>query len=151
MFEGLARDLKGSVRRLAATPLFVGLVVLLLALGIGAATAFFSVVDGVLIQDLPYRDPDRLVSVAVTGLEDFRDLRVGTRHDVLRLWQQAGILEDLAGYRGTSASVVGPDGPRSCPGCGSTPTFSPCSVLPRRWVACCKGRRTPRSMSRASA
>ena len=116
MVEGLARDLKGSVRRLAASPIFGIMAVLLLALGIGASTAFFSVVDGVLIDDLPYRDPDRLLSVAVTGLGDFRDLRVGTRHEVLELWRQAGILEDLAGYRGTSASVVGPDGPRSLSG-----------------------------------
>ena len=52
-----------SFRLLRRAPVFSAVVVLMLALGIGANTAVFSVVDGVLLRSLPYRDPDRLVMV----------------------------------------------------------------------------------------
>jgi predicted permease len=62
--DDLVRDLRHGVRSLARTPAFTLSVVLTLALGIGASTAVFSVVDGVLLRPLPYRDADRLVRVA---------------------------------------------------------------------------------------
>ncbi len=58
------RDLRHGVRLLARNPRFTAAVVLTLALGIGANTAIFSVIDAVLLRPLPYRDADRLVTVA---------------------------------------------------------------------------------------
>ncbi len=59
----LAVDLKQAVRGLSKAPAVTGIAILTLALGIGAITTTFSVVDGVLLKPLPYDEPDRIVSV----------------------------------------------------------------------------------------
>ncbi len=59
--ESLAADVRYAVRALRHAPAFTAIVVLTLALGIGANTAIFSVVRGVLLKPLPHRDGDRLV------------------------------------------------------------------------------------------
>src|SRR6266567_6359161 len=59
--ESLARDLRFSLRTLRRTPGFTVIAVLVMALGIGANVALFTVVRGVLLKPLPFQDPDRLV------------------------------------------------------------------------------------------
>src|SRR5438094_20256 len=61
--ERILQDLRVACRGLARSPGYVGVVVATLALGIGATTALFTVVNGVLLRPLPFPDPDRLVMV----------------------------------------------------------------------------------------
>jgi predicted permease len=68
--ETLARDMRHAIRRLRKTPAFTAAVILTLALGIGANTAIFAVIDNILIRPLPYPQADALVSLwhAAPGL-----------------------------------------------------------------------------------
>src|SRR5438034_793367 len=65
-------DLRYAARLLLKQPAFASIAILVLAVGIGANTAIFSVVDAVLLRPLPYPDPERVVSVSTfwrrTGL-----------------------------------------------------------------------------------
>ena len=82
------RDIRYALRTLARTPLFSIVAILTLTLGIGATTAIFTVVNGVLLRPLPYPHPDRIVRAWALGSKggqmnfsdpDFEDLRDQTR------------------------------------------------------------------------
>ena len=61
--QTLLKDLRFSIRILTRSPGFSLSAILVLALGIGASTAIFSVLNGVLLQPLPYPEPERIVQV----------------------------------------------------------------------------------------
>jgi predicted permease len=83
-FESLAQDVRYAIRQLLASPSFTLVIVLTLALSIGANSAIFSVIQGVLLKSLPYSEPQRLMRIFMTSAEypkfpmnpfDFRDFR----------------------------------------------------------------------------
>jgi putative ABC transport system permease protein len=61
--DRLSQDLRHAFRMLLKTPVFTAVVIFTLAIGIGANTAMFSIVNGVLLQRLPFRDADRIVDI----------------------------------------------------------------------------------------
>jgi hypothetical protein len=91
------QDIRFAFRTLRRAPAFAAVAVLTLGLGIGAATAMFSVIDGVLLKQLPYRQPDRLVTVWI-GYPEWGPF-MNLRDDQYRLWREHNTLfEDVAIY-----------------------------------------------------
>jgi predicted permease len=87
--ENWAADLRYALRTLRGNPGFAALAVLVLAIGIGANTAMFSLIDGVLLRPLPFRNPDRLFAVTerVLGMQGSSpDLPVSALH--FREWRK---------------------------------------------------------------
>ena len=68
------RDVRYAGRQLWRSPEFTFVVTLTLSLGVAATTAVVSVASAVLLRPLPYADPDRLVSIAIPRIRDFRGL-----------------------------------------------------------------------------
>ena len=98
LLDELARDTGYAARGFRRNPGFAFLAVFILALGIGANTAVFSVVNGVLLKPLAYRDPDRVVTLTTTWKNGARSHLV-TLPDV-RDWQtQSDAFEAMAYYR----------------------------------------------------
>ena len=81
------QDIRYAVRKLSRTPGFTTIAAFTLALAIGATTAIFSVIDGVLLKPLPFRDPERVVRVTnlrdgnrmVSSVPDFLDIRAQSK------------------------------------------------------------------------
>ena len=81
----LLNNLRVSARTLVREPAFAAVAILTIALGVGANTAIFSIIDGVLLRPLAYQDPERLVAVQelVPALADrFPVLPASPRHFV---------------------------------------------------------------------
>ena len=75
--ESILQDLGHALRQLRRNPTFSLTVLFILALGIGASTAVFTVVDGVLFRPAPYADPDRIVAYGITAPIETREFLFG--------------------------------------------------------------------------
>lgn len=104
--ENLRQDLIFAFRSLSRNPAFSLAVLVTLALGIGATTSIFSVVNGVLLKPLPFQDPDRLVSVFAAPVEYPEGKGNMSGPDLADL-AATPPLETAVGYIGGTATLTG--------------------------------------------
>ena len=107
MFDALWQDIQFGVRMLIKNPGFTVVSVLALALGIGANTAIFSVVNAVLLRPLPYKDADRLVHVLRTQPPIMRGPI--SRPDFLEWQAQQKVFQAIAAYYFETFNLTGTD------------------------------------------
>jgi putative ABC transport system permease protein len=126
--ERLFKDVRIAVRSLLRHRAFTTVAVATLALGIGATTAIFSVVNGVLLRPLPYADSDRLLSVWGTGKADPQrppGISWGTlsHANFTDLRREARSFESMAAYTNSGFMVTGPGEPEILDGAPVSPGF----------------------------
>ena len=108
--DTLLKDIRYAFRALLRRPGFGAMVILTLALAIGANTAIFSVVNGVLLQPLPYPGSDRLVALRDSNPSKQPDSQVAPGHFVE--WQkQTTVFSALEAYRTVSYNLSGEGAP----------------------------------------
>jgi predicted permease len=107
---------KQVLRRLSRAPLFTAITLLTLAIGVGANTVIFSVVDGVVLKPLPYPHPEQLIGVWHTAqLVGFSQLNMSpSMYFIYR--EQSTTLEDIGVYSGDSMNVTGTGQPEHVQG-----------------------------------
>jgi predicted permease len=123
--DTLIQDLRYGIRMLAKKPAFTVVAVLTLALGIGANTSIFTVVDAALIRSLPYKDPARLVQLWETRRTGDLKQVDASYPDYLDWGGQATAFEGICGYTGWGGSftLTGRDTPEMIEGARVTASF----------------------------
>ena len=135
LLDDVGRDVRYAFRLFARQPTFAAVIVGTLALGIGANTAIFSIIDGLLLRTLPVEDPERLAQLVAAPPS-------GSSRGPIRSGRRSS-----ATPRGSTARLRGPvrravrsDAREARPGssmaCGPAPEPSTCSASSRRSAAC---------------
>ena len=121
--ETILQDLRYAGRMLGKSPGFTAAAVLTLALGIGANTAIFSVVNGVMLKPLPYRQPERLVSLFLHGRGTDRGVMGAA--DFMALDERQGAFEHVAAISPSTIgfTLTGLGSPQMIPGTSVTSDF----------------------------
>src|ERR1700758_4609512 len=128
----LLQDMRYGLRLLLKSPGFTIVAVLSLALGVGANTAIFSIVNAVLLHSLPYRDPDRLVRIYFNepgvGLRDV----TFSKPELDDLQTRAGVFEDVTPIFEGSENLTGTKQPERVEGVNTSFSyFSMLGVIPQ--------------------
>jgi putative ABC transport system permease protein len=131
MMEILVQDLRYTVRVLLKKPAFTAIVVLALAIGIGANTAIFSVVNAILLRPLPYKDFDRISMIWMDNP------KLGVKEDwhpypnYVDYKEQNQVYEDMAAFNNRSFNLTGAGDPVRVLGAWNTASlFSVLGVPP---------------------
>jgi putative ABC transport system permease protein len=124
MMQTLFQDLRYAIRMMARNRAFTAVAVLVLALGIGANSVIFSVVNAVLLRSLPFPDPDRIVIVFESNLQRHSQEAVAAAN-FLDWRDRNQVFESLATYREESFSLTGADRPERVSGLVTTAALFP--------------------------
>ena len=115
----MLNDFRYALRQLIKAPSFTIVAILTLALGIGACTAIFSVVNVVLLRPLDYPQPDRIVNIRETNLPQFPEFSVSPPNYID--WEkQTKSYEYLAAYSGSRVNLTGDGEPQQLLGVKAT-------------------------------
>jgi predicted permease len=104
--RSLVDDLRYAIRQMFKSPGFAAVAVITLALGIGANTAVFSVIDAVVLRPLPYNNPERLISAQSAGTQDPQAKSV-SYPDFFDFRAQNRTLEHLVSYHDNAFTLTG--------------------------------------------
>src|SRR5437588_12894854 len=121
----LWQDLRFGVRVLLKSPGFTVVAVLALALGVAANTAIFSVVNVVLLEPLPYREPSRLVSVWEMNRPRGLHQNTISPGNLIDWKEQSDVFEDVAGFFDSKTNLTGAGDPVEVPVQYATPNLFP--------------------------
>jgi putative ABC transport system permease protein len=114
-------DLKYALRMLTKTPMFAIIAVLTLALGIGANSAIFSVVDTVLLRPLPFKDPERIVMAWARYVNDSEGRGVHSFPDYTDLRDQNQSFSGMAAFTRTAGTLAQAEDAQALEGVAITP------------------------------
>jgi putative ABC transport system permease protein len=115
----MLNDLRYAVRQLSKAPGFTAVAILTLALGIGACSAIFSVVNTVLLRPLDYPEAGRIVAIRETQLPEFPEFSVSPPN-YLDWEKQTKSYEYLAAYAGANVNLTGEGEPQRLVGVKAT-------------------------------
>ncbi len=130
----MLNDIRYGLRQLIKHPAFTIIAILTLALGIGANTAIFSVVNAVLLKPLPFPEPDQLIAVGMTDTrqKDQTNLNSLSYPDFFDFRDQNRTLASIAVYRDQSFALTGEEGATSLHGVkGSAEFFDVLGLKPK--------------------
>jgi putative ABC transport system permease protein len=124
-FENLLQDIRYAFRMLRRSPGFTATAIAALALGIGANTAIFTVVNTVLLQPLAYPQPDRLVQLELSGAGGNGNVTSIPKYTIWR--EQTQVFQDVAAYDrgGPGVNLTGGDRPEQLKGVHVSASFFP--------------------------
>ncbi|MGH9774453.1 MAG: ABC transporter permease [Candidatus Acidiferrales bacterium] len=121
--ETLLQDIRYGARMLAKNPAFAIVAVLILALGIGANVAMFSVIDAVLLRPLPFQDPEQLVRI-VDDLPGLGVHDVGmTVPEMTDLRDRSGLFDQVSVVWPINANLTGSDRPTRVEALAVSPSY----------------------------
>ena len=107
----MLNDLRYAFRMFRKSPGFTAVAIVTLALGIGANTAIFSVVNGVLLRPLPFPQPDRIMAIWQNDLADGVVKNTVSMPNFLDWHDQNGVFEAMATYQFGAVTIAGPSSP----------------------------------------
>src|SRR5271165_2936918 len=121
--EVLLQDLRYGIRMLRKSPGFSAVVIITLALGIGANTALFSVVDAILLRPLPYAEPGQLVSVK----EDMPGANLSdagmSQPELDDFQERSGVFDQVSVVWAINANITGREKPQRVEANAVSPSY----------------------------